>query len=361
MRKIIHIDMDCFYAAVEVRDHPRLRGLPVAVGGSSDRRGVLTTANYEARKFGVRSAMSTSKALRLCPQLVLMPVNFDKYRAVSRLIHEVFREFTTIIQPLSLDEAYLDVSDCDLFENNATKIASAIRQRIYAKTQLTASAGIAPNKFLAKIASDWRKPNGQFTIAPAQIDDFVRTLPVEKIPGVGKVTAAKMHAQGLYTCADLQLLSLTELNHRYGKWGEQLFDLARGIDARRVVVDRQRKSLSVENTYARDLVSVEECLEKLPRLFKEFRRRLDRTSLEHPIKASFVKIKFSDFTATTLERSSFNNPQEDVFASLLREAYFRAAKPVRLLGVGIRLAVPERRQRDLQLEFDSSFGFGSTS
>ena len=204
MRKIIHVDMDCFYAAVEMKHRPELRGKPVGVGGSSNARGVLCTASYEARKFGVRSAMSSGRALKLCPDLILVRPNFDLYRRESLAVREIFGRYTDVIQPLSLDEAYLDVSECLHFGGSATLIARDIRRAIADEVGLPASAGVAPNKFLAKIASDWRKPNGQFVIRPGDIDAFMRELPVEKIWGVGKVTAGKMHELGLRTCADIQ-------------------------------------------------------------------------------------------------------------------------------------------------------------
>ena len=238
-RKIIHVDMDCFYAAIEMRERPELRGQPVAVGGS--RRGVLTTCNYEARKFGCRSAMPSFQALRLCPDLVLLPVRFDLYRKESKRIRSIFTSFTDLVEPLSLDEAYLDVSH---LRSEAASIAREVRERIREETQLTASAGIAPNKFLAKIASDWRKPDGQFEIRQEDIESFLRDLPVEKIWGVGKRTAKKIHALGAQTCGDLQGFTILELDRRFGRFGQELFNLCRGIDSRRVNPNRERKSVS---------------------------------------------------------------------------------------------------------------------
>src|SRR5277367_941691 len=226
MRKIIHLDMDCFYAAVEMRERPDLAGQPVAVGGGS-RRGVVTTCNYEARKFGVHSAMPGFQAREKCPQLVFLPVRFDLYRAASEKIRAILRSVTPLVEPLSLDEAYLDVTGMDRY---AWDIAKEIRHRIFDETHLTASAGIAPNKMLAKIASDWRKPNGQFAITPDQVDAFVRDLPVRKIWGVGPKSAEKFERQGVRTCADLQQIPMAELMRRHGKWGRELFDLARGHD-----------------------------------------------------------------------------------------------------------------------------------
>lgn len=349
-RKIIHVDMDCFYAAVEIRDNPTLQGKPVAVGGFSN-RGVLTTANYEARKFGVRSAMPTQTALRLCPQLVLVPINFDKYRKASRQIHQIFREYTSQIQPLSLDEAYLDVSDCELFDGSATQIAKDIRRKIFETTQLTASAGIAPNKFLAKVASDWKKPNGQFTVAPSQVADFVKALPVGKIPGVGKVTMKKLHEKGYQTCADLQVLSMESLNAQFGQWGVVLYDLCRGVDHREVSDDRERKSLSVEHTYSEDLQSLEDCQKKLPLLVEELRERLEKKDLLSQVNSLVVKVKFFDFQQTTLEQSRDKEVSLESFQEMLEEAYYREAKPVRLLGLGVKFKSSKPKGKTPQLTF----------
>ncbi len=259
-RKIIHIDMDCFYAAVEVKYQPRLKGKPVAVGGSPDGRGgVLTTANYEARQFGVKSAMTSNQALRLCPELILVPPDFSKYKAESAKVRMILERYTDLIEPLSLDEAYLDVTGPRLNDGSfqtvsATRIAQQIRNEIKTELQLTASAGVAPNKFLAKIASDLNKPDGIAVIRPEEVERFVETLPVEKIWGVGKVTAEKLKRKGLSTCGDLQKLSLKRLVDEFGSWGAQLYDYSRGIDHRVVKAERERKSLTVEETYNHDLV-----------------------------------------------------------------------------------------------------------
>ncbi|RYZ65306.1 MAG: DNA polymerase IV, partial [Proteobacteria bacterium] len=248
MRKIIHVDMDAFYASVELRDRPEFIGKPISVGGSPDGRGVVATANYEARKFGVKSAMPMATAIRLCPHLVCIRPDFAKYKRESRKVREIFERFTSKIEPLSLDEAYLDVTGLDLFDGSATRIANEIRRLIKEETGLTASAGVAPNKFLAKIASDINKPDGIKVIRPHEIDDFMRTLPIEKIWGVGKVTAKKMHSLGFFTCGDLQRKSIAELTAFFGSWGAKLYDYSRGIDNRSVKESRERKSLSVEET-----------------------------------------------------------------------------------------------------------------
>src|SRR5277367_908888 len=265
MRKIIHLDMDCFYAAVEMREHPELAGRPIAVGGGS-RRGVVTTANYEARKFGVHSAMPGFLAREKCPQLVFLPVRFDLYRAESAKIRAILLSYTPLVEPLSLDEAYMDVTGLDRY---AWDIAKEIRARIFAETKLTASAGIAPNKMLAKIASDWRKPNGQFAITPDQVETFIHDLPVRKIWGVGPKSAAKFEQQGIRTCGNLQKIELAEQVRRHGKWGNELHQLCRGLDDRPVEPNRIRKSLSNECTYPDNLTTLEQCQQELDKLVAE--------------------------------------------------------------------------------------------
>ena len=252
MRKIIHIDMDAFYASVEQRDRPELRGKPVIVGWPGE-RSVVCAASYEARKFGVHSAMPSSRARRLCPEGVFIGPDFEKYRVVSHQIREIFERHTTLVEPLSLDEAYLDVTQELTGILTATETAEAIRKEIRAETQLTASAGVAPNKFLAKIASDWKKPDGLFVIRPHQIEAFLVGLPVRKIPGVGKATEKIMTEIGVATVGDLQRFSEKELVDRFGKWGTRLWELARGIDENPVEPSRKRKSWSSESTFPRDI------------------------------------------------------------------------------------------------------------
>lgn len=339
-RKIIHIDMDCFYAAVEVRDNPSLQGKPVAVGGSASGRGVLTTANYEARKFGVRSAMPTATALRKCPNLILVPVQMDKYRAASRAIHQIFGEYSSKIEPLSLDEAYLDVTDCEQCGGSATLIAQEIRQRIFESQGLTASAGISVNKFVAKVASDWNKPNGQTVIAPHDVDEFVAALPVGKVFGVGKVTEAKIHKLGVQTCGDLRRFSEAELTHQFGSFGERLFRLCRGIDNRQVKSDRVRKSQSVERTFSQDRADAAALLEKLPDLLDDLERRYQKQKQRYAINGIFVKIKFHDFQTTTMAHSGRYFWDKTLltheFAELIQQAWLRGQRAVRLLGVGLQ-------------------------
>lgn len=238
MRKIIHVDMDCFYAAIEMRDNPTLKEIPIAVGGNASRRGVICTANYPARRFGVRSAMSTATALKLCPHLKVLPGRMALYKETSAKIRQIFARYTDLIEPLSLDEAYLDVSDSKHCHGSATLIAQQIRQQIFAELNLTASAGIAPIKFLAKIASDLNKPNGQYVITPEQMDDFILKLPLNKIPGVGKVTFARLQEMGLETCADVRGTDVISLVRNLGKFGQSLWERSHGIDERLINPER---------------------------------------------------------------------------------------------------------------------------
>ncbi|WP_437884628.1 DNA polymerase IV [Pseudomonas sp. LRF_L74] len=335
-RKIVHIDCDCFYAAIEMRDDPTLAGKPLAVGGAADRRGVVATCNYEARAWGVRSAMPMGQALKLCPDLRVVRPRMDVYKGVSREIHGIFRDFTEIIEPLSLDEAYLDVSDSPHFAGSATRIAQEIRRRVSRELHITVSAGVAPNKFLAKIASDWRKPNGLFVITPDQVVDFVSELPVSKLHGVGKVTADKLARLDIRQCSDLRQWSRLNLVKEFGAFGERLWNLAHGIDERPVQVDSRRQSVSVENTYDTDLVDLQACLQRLPELLEQLEVRVARLDSGYRADKPFVKVKFHDFTQTTLEQAGARRDLES-YASLLGNAFARGNKPVRLLGVGVRL------------------------
>ncbi len=346
MRKIVHIDMDCFYAAVEVKHRPELKGKPLGIGGPPNSRSVLCTASYEARKFGVRAAMPSSQAVRLCPQLILIPPHFDLYKNESRKVREILERFTNKIEPLSLDEAYLDVTDCKLFGGSATLIAQEIRRLIFTELNLTASAGVAPNKFLAKVASDWKKPNGQFVIRPQDVEDFVKSLPVEKIFGVGKVTSQKMHELGLHTCGDLQRYSVLELTRWFGSRASELHDFARGIDRRDVVTEWERKSLMVEETFNRDLPSLEECRKALPVLYEDFVRRMDRGQYHNRIKGLVVKLKFFDFKQTTHEEVFSSSPKLADFERLLERVWNRRAVPVRLVGLGVRLGAQKKAESE---------------
>ena len=338
MRKIIHIDMDCYYAAVEMRDFPELRGKPIAVGGRSDRRGVISTCSYEARKFGVKSAMSSYHALQLCPQLILVPGRMDVYKSVSMQIREIFHRYTDLVEPLSLDEAYLDVTDCTEHKGSATLIANAIRDEIFAVTGLTASAGVAPIKFLAKIASDLNKPNGQYVITPNQISDFVKDLPLSKIPGVGKVTSQKLADIGLVTCFDVQQYPRVKLIEAFGKFGYVLIERAQGIDTRQISPHRVRKSVGVETTLAKDIFTLEQCHQVLPQLIQELSARVHRSAKDRQIHKQVVKLKFNDFKQTTIEHRS-DAISVNMFHELLKQALQRSqGRGIRLIGVSVGLA-----------------------
>ena len=333
-RKIIHIDMDAFYASVEIRDNPELRGKPIAVGGRADRRGVISTCSYEARQYGIHSAMATAEALRRCPQLILRPGRHSVYRQVSEQIHAIFRRYTELVEPLSLDEAYLDVTHCPACRGSATLIAEQIRAEIRAETGLTASAGVAPNKFLAKIASDENKPDGLCVITPDQVAAFVADLPLRKIPGVGPRTAEKLEQQGLILGRDLLPLSLESLVERYGRFGERLYERARGIDERPVQPQRVRKSVGVETTLVQDLRSEAQCQEVLESLLPELIRRLRGRHF----RGITIKLKFHDFRQTTASHRA-QQLAPDLLSSILHVAYQRAeGRRVRLVGISVELA-----------------------
>lgn len=335
-RKIIHIDADCFYAAVEIRDDPALKGKPVAVGGSAARRGVIATASYEARRYGVRSAMASATAIKRCPQLILIPGRMSVYREASKQMQAIFADYTELIEPLSLDEAFLDVSGSELCRGSATLIAREIRQRIAAQIGITVSAGIAPNKFIAKVASDWNKPDGQHTVTPQQVDEFLETLPVKRIWGVGKVTAERLEQQGFRTCGDVRRCDIYRFVQQFGQFGEHIHKLARGIDERAVQPEWRRKSVSVEHTYEQDLPDLDSCRAKLPALLEALLPRLQKLDPDYRIQHCFLKMKFHDFNQTTVERRETIPGYRD-YAMLCEEAWQRGRIPVRLLGIGARL------------------------
>ena len=340
VRKIIHCDCDCFYASVEMRDNPALRAVPLAVGGRADQRGVVATCNYEARRYGIHSAMATAQAMKLCPDLVVIPPNMEKYRVASRQILAIYNEYTEIVEPLSLDEAYLDVSDSPHRKGSATLIAQEIRQRIVETVGITASAGVGPNKFVAKVASDWNKPDGLFLVRPDEVDAFVAVLPVKKLWGVGKVTAAKLNKLGADTCGDLRSWTIADLERHFGSFGSRLHDLCRGIDNRAVSTSRERKSVSVEETYTPDVPDLQNCIALLPELFERLQARIKRSGSESAAQKPFVKIKFSDFRQTTVE-SATSIPTLGHFENLIETAWQRGKRPVRLLGLGVRLGEAE--------------------
>jgi len=305
VRKIIHVDMDCYFAAVEMRDFPEYRGKPLAVGGSRERRGVISTCNYEARRFGVRSAMATAYALKLCPDLILVPGRMQVYKDVSSQIRAIFSRYTELIEPLSLDEAYLDVSDCKQYKGSATLIAEAIRR--------------------------------DNVIPPDKVSEFIKTLPLRKIPGVGKVTAEKLSSLGLNTCGDVQTYPKQELISRFGKFGAVLIERAQGIDDRGLSVSRERKSVGVETTLAQDIYTLEQCQQVMPGLIQELSTRLSRSAKDRQIHKQVVKLKFSDFKQTTIEHRS-NDVSVMMFYELLAQAMARQeGRGIRLLGVAVGL------------------------
>ncbi len=337
MRKIIHIDMDCFFAAVEMRDNPSLREVPLAIGGASERRGVISTCNYVARRFGVRSAMPSALAKKLCPPLVLIPGRMAVYKDISRQLRAIFLRYTDLVEPLSLDEAYLDVTHSNCCGGSATLMAQEIRQAIVSELGLTASAGVAPNKFLAKIASEQRKPDGLFVIRPDEVAQFVCQLPLGKLPGVGRKTAERLEAQGLYTCEDARALPADELCRRFGKLGEMLTSRIWGLDEQPVQAHRIRKTIGVETTLASDLSNEEACLTVLQQLLPELERRFQAACCAEQVMGQGIKIKFADFHQTTVYRSQ-GGYQASLFIPLLKEGLLRAeGRSVRLLGLVVGL------------------------
>ena len=300
MRKIIHIDMDAFYTSVEQRDNPALRGKPVVVGGI--KRGVVTAASYEARVFGVRSAMPSSVALRKCPQLIFVPSNFEMYRHVSSQIRAIFHDYTDLVEPLSLDEAYLDVTENKKDYQSAIFIAREIRQRIFETTQLTASAGISVNKFVAKIASDINKPNGMKVVLPHEVGQFLEELEIHKFHGIGKVTAEKMRRYGIYTGKDLKSKSKIELVQRFGKNGQFFYDIVRGNDERKVNPNRVRKSVGAERTYNEDLTDIKEMEEKIEYLAEKIFSYIEKHKKSG--RTLTLKIKYANFEIATRSKTS---------------------------------------------------------
>ncbi|HTN46326.1 MAG TPA: DNA polymerase IV [Flavipsychrobacter sp.] len=356
-RKIIHIDMDAFYASVEQRDFPEYRGKALVVGGLPEGRGgVVATASYEARKFGIRSAMPSKTAQRLCPDAIFVYPRFDVYKSVSQHIREIFRRYTDMIEPLSLDEAYLDVTQDKQAIGSALEIAKRIKEAIRQELQLTASAGISINKFVAKIASDLNKPDGLTFIGPSAIEAFMGQLAVEKFHGVGKVTAAKMKAMGLHTGGDLKQLSETEMTQHFGKAGKFYYQIVRGIDNREVQSHRETKSVSVEDTYQEDLTAREAMLAELDVLSERLAKRLERSGLKG--RTITVKFKFHDFSLMTRNHSvpELIHKKEnilDAVKQILNKAPVEG-KRIRLLGVGIaNFETPVERKKyktDIQLK-----------
>jgi DNA polymerase-4 len=337
VRKIIHVDMDAFYAAIEQRDNPSLKGKPIAVGGSPDGRGVVATASYEARKFGVHSAMSSRRAAQLCDHLMFVRPRFDVYKDVSNAIRSIFRRYTDIVEPLSLDEAYLDVTTDKMGVDSAIDVAKRIKEEIRNEVNLTASAGVSVNKFLAKIASDMNKPDGLTFIGPSKVIPFMESLPVEKFFGVGKVTAARMKKLGLHTGLDIKKLSEQQLTNHFGKAGKFYYRIVRGIDDRAVQPHRQVKSISAEDTFPYDLSDHEEIFDGLDRVAQILYERLQRKSQWG--RTLTLKVKYHDFKQVTRRHTSDENfmTLESIqqTARRLMNALLEPGVRIRLLGIGL--------------------------
>jgi len=336
MRRILHIDMDAFYASVEQRDDPALRGKPVAVGGTPDKRGVVAAASYEARAFGVHSAMSMAKAVRLCPSLVIVPADFSRYKAASNAVFSIFREVTPLVEPLSLDEAYLDVTENAWGETFGTSVAKRLKERIRAETQLTASAGVAPNKFLAKIASGWKKPDGLTVISPDRVEPFLQQLPVDALWGVGPKTATKLRARGINRLVDVRTADMQVLRATVGSLAGWLRQLANGVDERPVVANREAKSSGSENTYPEDLTDLETIRAEVAEMAAHAIGWLARKELL--ARTVTIKVRYSDFTTITRSHSTAPTRDEaDLTARAVRllDKTDAGRRPVRLLGVSV--------------------------
>jgi DNA polymerase-4 len=335
-RKIVHIDMDAFYASVEQRDNPQLRGKPVVIAWRGN-RSVVCAASYEARKFGVRSAMPAVRAERLCPNATFLPPNFPRYRAVSREVHEIFKRHTDLIEPLSLDEAYLDVSENKTGIPTATQVARTIRQRIREELGLTASAGVAPNKFLAKIASDWKKPDGLFVIQPEEVESFLLPLPVGRLPGVGKVTEEKLKSFQVQTIAELRVLDLPTLTRHFGRYGVRLHELARGVDNNEVIPDRPTQSVSAEDTFEQDvpLTETEMTIRRLAEHTWAASRNESRIA-----RTVVLKLKTSEFKILTRSHTPSSPPSSceeltNIALALRERVSLSPQQRFRLVGVGL--------------------------
>lgn len=352
-RKIIHVDMDAFYASVEQLDNPLLRGKPLAVGGS-EIRGVVSAASYEARKFGVRSAMSGVQAKKNCPELLFVPPRFDRYKEISQKIKKIFFDYTDLVEPLSLDEAYLDVTQNKKGNPSATLIAQEIRKRIFDETGLTASAGISINKFVAKIASDFNKPNGQKTVNPEDVLSFLENLDIKKFYGIGKVTAEKMYQHGIFTGSDLKTKTIEYLEMHFGKSGASYYNIVRGIHNSEVKPNRITKSVAAEHTFDENLTSEIFMLERLERIANELERRLKKYAISG--KTVTLKIKYSDFSQQTRSKSlPYFIADKGLLLETAKELLYqeRLKNSVRLLGISLsNLNTEIKKSVVVQLKFD---------
>ena len=352
IRKIIHVDMDAFYASVEQLDNPELKGLPVAVGGSAE-RGVIAAASYEARKFGVKSAMSSKIAAKMCPNLIFVRPNFKRYKEVSKHIHEIFHRYTDVIEPLALDEAYLDVTENKIGMPSATFIAQSIKTDIYNELNLVASAGVSYNKFLAKLASDQDKPNGLFVIQPGEGEDYMDQLPIERFFGVGKVTADKMRQMGIFKGKDLKQYSQEDLVKYFGKSGTFLYHVCRGVDERSVKNDRERKSLAAELTFSKDIFDTNSFRTVSNSILEETWKRYENQSRKG--RSLSLKVKYSDFSQITRSSTSSKEilsfSQLEKMAQNLIENVLPLEKPVRLIGFQVSGFTDGNFLKQIELEF----------
>ena len=359
IRKIIHVDMDAFYASVEQMDNPELRGKPIAVGGGG-KRGVISAASYEARKYGVKSAMSGRLAEKLCPDLIFVKTHFNRYKEISSKVRKIFFDYTDLVEPLSLDEAYLDVTENKIGLPSATLIAEKIRQRIFDEVGLTASAGISINKFIAKVASDYNKPNGQKTVNPEDVLQFLEDLDIRKFYGVGKVTAEKMYQKGIFTGKDLKLKSLEYLNDKFGKSGSYYYYVVRGIHNSEVKPNRIRKSLAAERTFSENLSSEIFMLERLEHIAEEVGKRLDKSKVAG--KTITLKIKYSDFTLQTRSKTlPYFIADKAVILETAKDLLYQEKlnNSVRLLGISLsnlntesKTVKPKEETVSVQLKFE---------
>ncbi|WP_396602482.1 DNA polymerase IV [Algibacter sp. R77976] len=359
IRKIIHVDMDAFYASVEQLDNPELKGKAIAVGGGG-KRGVVSAASYEARKFGVKSAMAGSLAIKLCPHLIFVKTNFERYTEISKKIRKIFHDYTDLVEPLSLDEAYLDVTQNKKGNPSASLIAEEIRARILDEVGLTASAGVSINKFIAKVASDYNKPNGQKTVNPEEVLEFLEALDIRKFYGVGKVTAEKMYQKGIFTGLDLKNKSLEYLDENFGKSGRYYYDVVRGIHNSDVKPHRTRKSLAAERTFSENLSSEIFMLEKLEQIAEEVSRRLLKSKVAG--KTITLKIKYSDFTLQTRSKTlPYYISDKSVILETAKDLLYqeKMTNSVRLLGISLSNLNTEKKKKpelkksiNVQLKFE---------
>ena len=329
--------MDSFFASIEIRDNPNLQNKPVAVGGKANERGVLTTCNYLARKYGLHSAMSSKTAIQLCKDLIILPVDITKYRKISKEIFKIFKCYSRKIEPVSIDEAFLDVSDSEYCQGDPEEMAKQIRACIKADFGITASAGISSNKLIAKICSDWKKPDNQFSICDDEIQNFIKTVSLKSIPGIGKVNFKKCKTLNMTSCSDMQKISKDELIRIFGSYGYTLFNLVRGIDNREIETNRTRKSISVEDTFLHDLNNTTLCVQQLSILYTKLIERCKSSNVNtNDVREIFLKIKFNDFETITRQKKSLKIELNE-FKNLFDSNIVKIVKPIRLLGIGFRL------------------------